>query len=394
MSRLPPADRALPARRGALRPPTKLRQAVVCLAALLAPWAGATTPTSPAAPTAATAAPTAAAPTSATTAEASAASATTTDRAVLMRLAASVVKVEVLRRQGGYALGSGVAVAADQVVTNCHVTRDGRAAQVLYAGQRWRADAQVVDADHDLCLLRVPGLQAQAVALGRSAALRPGDTVTALGFTGGLELSHSDGQVVGLHRMDAARVIQSDNFFSSGASGGALFDAQMRLVGILTFRLRGGQVHYFSAPAEWLDPLLDGQRLLRPVQPIPPDQLAYWQQPPATQPMFLHATVLAREQRWPELARLAARWQDADAADPQPWYLKGLALHRLRHWPESQQALEQALRLEPTWSQAWLALGLLHTDQGQLDAAHGVRRRLLTLNSNLASALGQAIATR
>jgi len=316
------------------------------------------------------------------------------DRATLVQLATSVWKIEVQRVQGGYSLGSGVAVASDQVLTNCHVTRDASAAYVLRGGQRWRADAQAVDAEHDLCLLRVPGLGATAVALGRSSALWPGEPVSAFGYTGGMGLQHSLGRVVALYRMDGARVIQSSNAFTSGASGGGLFDEQLRLVGILTFRLRGGAAHYFSAPLEWLQPLQDGSdSRFVPVQPLDAERLAYWQRAPAAQPQFLRAAVLERERRWDELEALAFNWTRVDADDPQPWYLHGLALSSLHRWPESQRALERSLQLEPTSQLAWFRLGLVHTEQGQLDRARQARGQLEGLKSDLAGELGRAIDT-
>lgn len=313
------------------------------------------------------------------------------DRAALVGLAGSIWKIEVQRTQGGYAFGSGVALAADQVLTNCHVTRDAQAAFVVRGGLRWRAQAQAVDAGHDLCLLQVPGLGATAVALGRSSTLLPGQPVAAFGYTGGLELQHSDGEVVALHRLDGGRVIQSSNAFTSGASGGGLFDAEMRLVGILTFRLRGGAAHYFSAPVEWVGPLRAGPDRFAAVQPIARESLAYWQQPPAEQPSFLRAAVLEQERRWDELEGLAFNWTRIEADDPHPWYLHGLALGGLQRWPESQRALEQAVRLEPTSQQAWFRLGLVHKEQGQLDRARQVRGRLQDLKSGLADDLGRAI---
>jgi len=313
------------------------------------------------------------------------------DRATLVQLTTSVWKIEVQRAQGGYSLGSGVALAADQVLTNCHVTRDAQAVHVLRGGTRWRALAQAVDAEHDLCLLQVPGLGATALALGRSSTLQPGQPVSAFGYTRGLELQHSEGEVVALHRLDGGRVIQSSNAFTSGASGGGLFDDELRLVGILTFRLRGGAAHYFSAPIEWALPLRDGR--FTTVQPIARDLLAYWQQPAAEQPNFLRAAVLERESRWDELEGLAFNWTRVAADDPQPWYLHGLALGGLQRWPESQRALEQAVQLEPSSQLAWFRLGLLHTQQGQLDRARQVRGRLEGLKSGLAAELGRAIDT-
>ena len=284
------------------------------------------------------------------------------DRAALFTLSASVLKIEARRAQGGYALGSGVVVAADTIVTNCHVTRDALSVSVLRGSARWVADLQRSDFDHDLCLLHVPGLQGDVVPLGRAEGLAPGQAVTALGYTGGLGIQNSDGEVMGLHRLDGARVIRSSNWFSSGASGGGLFDADLRLVGILTFRLRGGEAHYFSAPAEWLQAMLDapageGWRAVEPARSAPP---AYWQKPVVEQPRFLKAALLQRDDRWSELASLADEWARADASDPEPWYLMGVALDQLDQLPQAQRALECALAIEPSSAEARARLAPLY----------------------------------
>ena len=315
------------------------------------------------------------------------------ERAELLRLAGSVWKIEVQRVQGGYALGSGVTVAPERVLTNCHVTRDALAVHVVRGSLRQRAEAQAADPEHDLCLLRVPGLAAPPVALGRSGALQPGQAVLALGYTGGMELQHSAGLVVAMHRLDDASVVQSSNAFTSGASGGGLFDQQLRLVGILTFRLPGVGAHYFSTPVEWLDSLLAHDRSYLAVGPLPAERLAFWQRPAPVQPNFLRAAVLERESRWDELEGLAFNWTRSDAGDPQPWYLHGLALDHLRRWPESQRALEQAVLLQPGSPQAWFRLGLVHAEQGRLDLARQARGRLEGLGSELAGELGRAIET-
>lgn len=313
------------------------------------------------------------------------------ERAAFLSLAGSIWKVEVQRAQGGYAFGSGVAVAADQVLTNCHVTRDGRAVHVVRGGLRQRAEAQAVDMEHDLCVLQVPGLDAKPVALGHGSELQPGQAVVAFGYTGGQQLHSSEGQVVALHRLDGGRVIQSSNAFTSGASGGGLFDEQLRLVGILTFRLPGGAAHYYSAPVEWLHALRRDPRHFTAVQPIAADRLAYWQHEPAAQPNFLRAAVLERENRWDELEGLAFNWTRVDADDPQPWYLHGLALGGLQRWPESQRALERSVQLEPSSQPALFRLGLALAEQGQLTRARDVLGGLQALNSKLALELGRAI---
>ncbi len=276
------------------------------------------------------------------------------ERAAFVSLGASVMRVEAPRPHGGFSLGSGVAVGADKVVTNCHVTRDAREVHVVRHGVRWPAQSQASDLSRDLCLLDVPGLQAPVVPLGRSASLAIGQPVTALGYTGGIGIQSSSGEVVDLHRHDGARVIQSTNWFSSGASGGGLFDDDGRLVGILTFRLRGGEAHYFAAPAEWVSQMLAESRSgsFRKVMPLDSQPLPYWQARASAQPHFLKAAVLVRDARWGELETLASEWSRNDPDDAEPWYLLGAALDRLDRPGEARRALECALRLEPAHAQA------------------------------------------
>jgi serine protease Do len=313
------------------------------------------------------------------------------DRAQLVGMSASVLKIETLRTQGGYAMGSGVVVDEQLVVTNCHVTRDAAQIHVLRGGARWRVVAQAVDVDRDLCVLRVPDIQATAVQLGSAADLQIGQPVMALGYTGGLGIQNSSGDVVALHRHDSGSVIQTSNWFNSGASGGGLFDHNMRLVGILTYRLRGGDDHYFAAPVDWLQTLLRDPTRFRPVQPIASDRMAYWQRPIAEQPNFLRAALLESKQDWPALAQLARQWAESDGTDAEPWYLHGLALAELNRPSDAQTALEQSLAIEPRSGRAWWRLGLVCIQRGLVPQASKAQSRLVTLRSEYAQRLARAL---
>ena len=266
------------------------------------------------------------------------------DPRTLIRLSTSVLMVEVIRAQGGYSLGSGVVLGADSVVTNCHVTRDARQIVVLQAGVRLPAQSQRVDAQHDLCLLRVRGIDgSRAVELANVAIGQP---VTAVGHTAGA-LQSSVGVVLALHRLDGARVIQSSNYFNSGASGGGLFDADLRLVGILSFRLRGAAAHYFAMPVQWLERDLRSAQDEQPISPRDRADLAFWERPLATQPYFLRAAVLENDGDWNALQPLAAEWTRQEADDPEPWYLLGLALQRQGRGAEARRALLCSLAIAP-----------------------------------------------
>ena len=227
------------------------------------------------------------------------------DPATLIKLSTSVLKVEVIRAQGGYSLGSGVVVGADSVVTNCHVTRDARVIAVLQGGLRLPAQSQRTDPYHDLCVLEVRGIEGtRAVELAPDGALAVGTPVIAVGHTAGA-LQSSVGKVLALHRLDGGRVIQSSNYFNSGASGGGLFDADSRLVGILSFRLRGAAGHYFAMPAEWLTRQLQQTDGDETIMPRARTERAFWEQPPEAQPFFLRAAALENDGDWRALQPLA-----------------------------------------------------------------------------------------
>lgn len=314
------------------------------------------------------------------------------DRAALVSLSTSVLKIEALRKQGGYSIGSGVAVGETRVVTNCHVTRDAEQVFVLRGDNRWRARAQRSDVDHDLCLLEVPGMEATVAKLGDAATpLRPGDDVIALGFTGGLGIQTSGGKVIALHRFDGGSVIQSTNWFNSGASGGGLFDARGALVGILTFRLRGGEAHYFAAPVAWVPPLIAQKGEAAPIAPIDPGTIAYWQRPIDGQPAFLQAAVLERDKNWQQLDLLSGLWLKDHADDVDPWYEQGLARAQLQRWPEARESLEKAVAIEPRYAAAWYRLGEVCLRMKQPERAQQALEALQALDDALAEMLAASI---
>jgi serine protease Do len=289
------------------------------------------------------------------------AQASTTDPAALVRLAGSVLRVEAPTLRGTLAVGSAVTVASERVVTNCHVTRDARTVYVIRGGVRWEAEQQASDVERDLCLLHVPGLVSPAVPMGSAAQLVVGQQVAALGFTGGAMMQRSLGDVLALHRHDGASVIQSSTWFSSGASGGGLFDGQGALVGVLTFRLRGGAAHWFAAPVEWVRQMLDDPQRTpaAPVQPLDAARTPYWQRPTPAQPRFLRAAVILRDRAWTDLVQLCREWLDHDAADAEPWRLLGTAFEQLDRLGDARDALQCALRLAPSHvalNTQWLAL--------------------------------------
>ncbi len=179
--------------------------------------------------------------------------------ATFVAVSASVVRVEADRAQGGLSVGSGVTVAPSIVVTNCHVTRNAATIRISGGGSLWAVTGQYADGAHDLCFLRAPAWSGRPARLGGQESLQLGQAVAAIGFTGGTGKTLRFGRVQALHSLDGGSVIESDTAFTSGASGGGLFDASGALVGLLTFRMRGSSGSYYSLPVRWIrDRLPDG----------------------------------------------------------------------------------------------------------------------------------------
>jgi serine protease Do len=108
----------------------------------------------------------------------------------------SVVVVKVYDRQGKLkGLGSGVILSSDDIVTNYHVIKAGVKYTVGWGELAAPATLKSGDPDKDLCLLTAPRLVAKPVRVGKTASLKVGDPVYAVGAPQGLELSLSEGIV-------------------------------------------------------------------------------------------------------------------------------------------------------------------------------------------------------
>ncbi|HAI94124.1 MAG TPA: hypothetical protein DCM36_05220 [Xanthomonadaceae bacterium] len=198
-----------------------------------------------------------------------------TSTELFKKVSPSIVTIMVYDDNYNTFTGSGVVIPnrdkeLTSVVTNCHVTDKSSTSGMVFADAK---NAEGLAADHfgfvkardperDLCIVdigfgdwddkarKMNYRKLPAVQIGSSQGLNVGDKVYAIGAPQGLELTLSDGLVSGLRDYKGAQVIQTTAPISKGSSGGGLFDAQGRLVGITTMYLDGGQNLNFAMPAE------------------------------------------------------------------------------------------------------------------------------------------------
>ena len=144
--------------------------------------------------------------------------------------------------QGGESLGSGVVFTGDGfLLTNAHVVGRSTSGTASFSDGT-SAPFRVVGADplSDLAVLRANGPTPEPAELGEADKLVVGQLVVAVGNPLGLAGSVTAGVVSALGRSLPARgrliedVIQTDAALNPGNSGGALADADARVIGINT----------------------------------------------------------------------------------------------------------------------------------------------------------------
>ena len=167
--------------------------------------------------------------------------------------APSIVVVVAYGEDGkAIAQGSGVVIAKDTVVSNCHVIEKANTAGVLYQKKRFTATLRYEDVERDLCSFTVKGLSAPPVQLGSTSQLKVGDAAYAIGAPEGLELTLSGGLISSLRKIPGGVVLQMTTPISPGSSGGGLFDSEGRLIGITSYYMAKGEQLNFALPVEWV----------------------------------------------------------------------------------------------------------------------------------------------
>jgi len=162
------------------------------------------------------------------------------------------------------ALGSGFIVSPGRVATNHHVVAGMNQALVIFSDGDTKPVTKVVadSTEQDLIVLAVETGNRKPVKFGDELSLQQGDAVYALGAPKGLELTFTNGMVSSFRKSNAQFLIQTTAPIAPGSSGGPLFDATGRVVGVTTSMLSDAPGIYFSVG------IGDLKRLLRTPQAV------------------------------------------------------------------------------------------------------------------------------
>lgn len=132
--------------------------------------------------------------------------------------------------------GSGVVYSDSLIITNKHVIENSRKIKVSQSTAKYDVELVGYINKLDIAILKVLGVEIQPIKV---AIQNPviGDAVYTLGAPKGLDLTLANGIVSSFREDD----IQTTAPISPGSSGGALLNQDGELIGITTFKIRGGE---------------------------------------------------------------------------------------------------------------------------------------------------------
>jgi S1-C subfamily serine protease len=155
-----------------------------------------------------------------------------------------------LAYEGGEAAGTGmVLTSSGEILTNNHVIRGATTIKIVVPGtsRGWNAKVVGYDVTDDVAVLQASGASnLKTASLGNSAAVKIGQAVKAVGNAGGIgSLTAARGTVTGLAQSitvsddqggseSLTRLIETDAALQPGDSGGPLFNASAKVIGMDT----------------------------------------------------------------------------------------------------------------------------------------------------------------
>lgn len=251
-----------------------------------------------------------------------------------------VVKVQVALANGGYGLGSGVVIARDQVVTNCHVVANAVSASININGENYIASTLKPDWHHDICILKVEGLNVPIAEIGSSEKLQYEQPVYSVGYANfSPQPNGTSGFIKGLYPMDDSVVVRASNTFRLGESGGGLFDKKGKLVGIITVKSPGHNAYYYNMPVEWVKALLN-----MPEQSIASSSsLPFWAESPEKWPFFMRIVQPLKTENWTELNHLASVWCEHEPNNTEAIFYRAVAQYSLKNEANAEQEFNEVL---------------------------------------------------
>lgn len=281
---------------------------------------------------------------------------------MMQALNSRVLRIQVGLINGQYGLGSGVVVAENQVVTNCHVVANASSISVISGGAAYHAVGVKPDWKHDVCMLQMEDLPLTPVAMKSSSELKYEQPVFTIGYPSFVPAPVStQGVVKGLFTMDDSVIVRATSSFRQGASGGGLFDESGALVGLITLKSPGKDAYYYYMSIDWVQALIN-----KPAGPIVvKSELPFWGKPAAQWPYFMKVVYPYLHKDWKGLKTVAQEWTSQEPGNTEAWFYLAAAEYETKDLNMAEQHLHRVVSMNDQHAQAFYYLGMIAESNGQ-----------------------------
>jgi serine protease Do len=281
---------------------------------------------------------------------------------LVRQLNAQVLRVQVALSNGSFGLGSAVVIAKNQVVTNCHVVADSTNIVVINKGITLSANAIKPDWRHDLCILKVEGLDAPIAKIGSSKNLKYEQSVFTIGYPNFVAVPVSTfGAVKGMYPLDDGVIVRASSTFGLGASGGGVFDDDGNLVGVITLKSPGRGAYYYNMPVEWVQTLLKAPEQTINVKSKQP----FWAVSYDKWPYFMQVVHPYLTENWDSLLQIARKWTKKEPNTVEAWYYLAMAEYATNDTQKAEAHLQKVVAMNSQHSQAIYYLGMIAEKNGK-----------------------------
>jgi len=310
------------------------------------------------------------------------------DQAKILQSLQSVVMIRGYNANGGVSYGSGVVVAENKVITNCHIFRSTKQPWVSRGEDTYAIDSVQADRWHDLCLVSASNLPFKPAPIGKGNDIRRGQEVLAIGHSNGVPIPlTSAGSVKSTYEFEGGKVIRSSAKFLMGASGSGIFDVEGNLLGINTFKTPGRPAYFYSLPIEWL---ADLEKL--PVETkFPITGKAFWEEEDNKKPYFMQVAIPELSQDWPKLAQVAEKWIETDPQNTDAWYELGIAHENLNNIDEAKNAYKKSVLFDASNTDSLFRLGAIAQSAGDKDDMHSINLAIANIDKERAKEFSQML---
>ena len=288
-----------------------------------------------------------------------------------------------------HGLGSGVVVAKNKVITNCHVVAKGQSARVMINQKVYVVQGLTPDWRHDLCLLTVDEIDAPIAPIGSSESLRYEQPVYAIGYAGDSPRANANyGIVKALLPLDDSVVVQASNPFRLGDSGGGVFNEAGELVAVIAVKSPGRKPNYYNMSVEWLKPLLN--QAVIPFQAQ--SKVAFWGKNPEQWPYFMKVVHPMKTRDWDKLNEIATAWAQEEPQTLEANYYRAVAEFNLNQTQLAKARFKAILAQNSQHSDAMYYLGVIAHNDGDEVEANAMLAGLQSLDETTAIALRNKLA--